>query len=204
MKIFVCRKFSFFQTESGACESCLSYCNSQTDICLYSNQLRRLCSSIYLVRNLRECENKLTKDIIHSFLLSNQSFISSNDIENDQPVCLFCGNSTRGLRCESCRQRPNGKQLSHLIELKSLTSTCFECSCSGQTYDCRTPVVDGCSCLSHLLDSNLVESNLYQCLSNRTNSQEPTLCRSKIHQQCQNCKRGSNGVTSERGHRCYK
>jgi hypothetical protein len=61
-----------------------------------------------------------------------------DDIENDEPVCLFCGNSTRGLRCEYCRQRPNGKQLSHLIELKPLTSTCFECSCSGQTYDCRT------------------------------------------------------------------
>jgi hypothetical protein len=64
-------------------------------------------------------------------------------------------------------------------------------------------VTDGCSCLSHLLDSNLVDLNLYQCLSNRTN-QESNQCRSRIHQQCQNCKRGYNGVTSERGHRCYK
>lgn len=53
-------------------------------------------------------------------------------------MCLFCGNSTRGLRCEYCRQRPNGKQISHLIELKTPTTTCFECSCSGQTYDCKT------------------------------------------------------------------
>lgn len=195
-----------FQTPSGECQSCLSYCNSQTNICLYANQLRRLCSSIYLVRNLRECEAKLTKEIVHSFLLTNPSYSNESTSSDNQPVCLFCGNSTRGLQCESCRHRPNGKQLSHLIELKSLTPTCFECSCSGQTYDCRTTVIDGCSCLSHLLDSNLVESNLYQCLSNRTNtnSQDQTLCRSKIHQQCQNCKRGYSGVTSERGHRCYK
>jgi hypothetical protein len=51
-----------------------------------------------------------------------------------------------------------------------------------------------------------VDLNLYQCLSNRTsiNYQEQNQCRSKIHQQCNNCKRGYNGVTSERGHRCYK
>ena len=67
-------------------------------------------------------------------------------------------------------------------------------------------VTDGCSCLSHLLDSNLVELNLYQCLSNRTsiNYQEQNQCRSRIQQQCNNCKRGYNGVTSERGHRCYR
>lgn len=138
-------------------------------------------------------------------------------------MCLFCGNSTRGTRCEYCRQQPNGKQLSHLIELKTLTSTCFECSCSGQTYDCRTNgklnilsnyiilffflVTDGCSCLSHLLDTNLVDLNLYQCLSNRTNrnnNSEQNQCRSRIHQQCNTCKRGYNGVISDRGHRCYK
>ena len=67
-------------------------------------------------------------------------------------------------------------------------------------------VTDGCSCLSHLLDSNLVDLNLYQCLSNRTspNPLEQTQCRSRIHQQCTNCKRGFNGVTSDRGHRCYR
>jgi hypothetical protein len=138
---------------------------------------------------------------------------------------LFCGNATRGLRCESCRQRPNGKQLSHLIELKTPTGTCYDCSCSGQTYDCQTngtstsergtridrlvqrvSVTDGCWCLSHLLDSNLVDLNLYQCLSNRTMSseQEAVPCRTRIYQQCHSCKRGYNGVTSERGHRCYK
>jgi hypothetical protein len=129
---------SLFQSKSGQCISCLSYCNYQTNVCLYVNQLRRLCSSIYLVRNLRECQQQLNKDIVQSFLLSNQSNRFDDELDNDEPVCLFCGNSTRGLRCEYCRQRPNGKQLSHLIELKTLTSTCFECSCSGQTYDCRT------------------------------------------------------------------
>ena len=115
-------------------------------MCLYVNQLRRICSSIYLARNLRECQEQLTKNIVQTFLLSNQSqILDHDDIELDygEPVCLFCGNSTRGLRCEYCRQRPNGKQLSHLIELKSLTSTCFECSCSGQTYDCRTNGKEG-------------------------------------------------------------
>ena len=137
-------------------------------------------------------------------------------------MCLFCGNSTRGRRCEYCRQQPNGKQLSHLIEWKTPTSTCFECSCSGQTYDCRTnskynlienkvfifyfQATDGCWCLSHLLDSNSADLNLYQCLSNRTyiNSEGHGQCRSRIHQQCNNCGRGYHGVTSERGHRCYK
>ncbi|CAF0924281.1 unnamed protein product [Rotaria sordida] len=47
-------------------------------------------------------------------------------------------------------------------------------------------VIDSCTCLSHLLDSNL-----YQYCS-------------RIHQQCLNCKRGYNDVTSERGHHCYK
>lgn len=132
---------SLFQSKSGQCVSCLSHCNYQTDVCLYVNQLRRLCSSIYLARNLRECQEQLTKNLVQTYLLSNQSEISDHgeiELDSDEPVCLFCGNSTRGLRCEYCRQRPNGKQLSHLIELKSLTSTCFECSCSGQTYDCRT------------------------------------------------------------------
>ncbi len=51
-----------------------------------------------------------------------------------------------------------------------------------------------------------MDLNLYQCLSNRTsiNNQEQNQCRSRIQQQCNNCKRGYNGVTSERGHRCYK
>ncbi|UJR29166.1 hypothetical protein I4U23_010380 [Adineta vaga] len=127
-------------------------------------------------------------------------------IKEGEGVCLFCGNLTRGLRCESCRQRPNGKQLSHLIELKTPTSTCFECSCSGQTYDCRTNITDGCWCLSHLLDANLIDLNLHQCLSNRSyvNDQNQGQCRSRIHQQCNTCKRGYSGVISERGHRCYK
>ncbi|CAF3532525.1 unnamed protein product [Rotaria sp. Silwood1] len=132
---------------------------------------------------------------------------ATSNINECFEVCLFCGNLTRGLRCEYCRYRPNGKQLSHLIELKTPTTTCFECSCSGQTYDCLTNITDGCKCLSHLLDSNLVDLNLYQCLSNRSyniNNQEQSQCRSKIYQQCSNCKRGYNGVISERGHRCYK
>jgi hypothetical protein len=67
-------------------------------------------------------------------------------------------------------------------------------------------VTDGCWCLSHLLDTNLADLNLYQCLSNRSyiNNQDQGQCRSRIYQQCNNCKRGYNGVTSERGHRCYK
>ncbi|CAF0729478.1 unnamed protein product [Adineta steineri] len=196
----------FFRSKSGSCVSCLSHCNYQTNVCLYPNQLRGICSSMYYARNIRECQQQLTPDIVHSFLRSNQSNLFDHDKNNDEPVCLFCGNFTRGHRCEYCRQRPNGKQLSHLIELKSQIATCFECSCSGQTYDCRTNITDGCWCLSHLLDSNLVDVNLYHCLSNRTyiHDQEHGQCRSRIHQQCNTCKRGYNGVTSDRGHRCYK
>lgn len=95
---------------------------------------------MYRARNVRECQEQLNRNLVQTFLLSNQSELINDEreMDYDEPVCLFCGNSTRGLRCEYCRQRPNNKQLSHLIELKSLTSTCFECSCSGQTYDCRT------------------------------------------------------------------
>lgn len=65
-------------------------------------------------------------------------------------------------------------------------------------------MTDGCLCLSHLLDTNLVDLNLYQCLSNRTNNFEQNQCRSRINQQCNTCKRGYSGVISDRGHRCYK
>ncbi|CAF0747053.1 unnamed protein product [Adineta steineri] len=130
----------FFRSKSGSCVSCLSHCNYQTNVCLYPNQLRGICSSMYYARNIRECQHQLTPDIVHSFLRSNQSNLFDHDKNNDEPVCLFCGNFTRGHRCEYCRQRPNGKQLSHLIELKSQIATCFECSCSGQTYDCRTNI----------------------------------------------------------------
>ncbi|CAM4948074.1 unnamed protein product [Rotaria socialis] len=254
----------YFISKSGQCISCLSHCNYQTNVCLHANLLHRLCSSIYFARNIRECQQRLTPEIVRSFLLTNQSNIVHDDKDNDEPkrtidkyrftrlsystvhellsnkhicknravvtrvihhfirnyshlgqiklfrphlnVCLFCGNSTRGLRCEYCRQRPNGKQLSHLIELKTPSTICFECSCFGQTYDCRTNITNGCKCLSHLLDPNLVDLNLYQCLLNRTtvNNHEQSQCRSRIHQQCSICKRGYNGVTSERGHRCYK
>ncbi|CAF1274983.1 unnamed protein product [Rotaria magnacalcarata] len=196
----------YFISKSGQCVSCLSHCNYQTNVCLHANLLHRLCSSIYFARNIRECQQRLTPKIVRSFLLTNQSNIVHDDKDNDEPVCLFCGNSTRGLRCEYCRQRPNGKQLSHLIGLKTPSTICFECSCFGQTYDCRTNITNGCKCLSHLLDPNLVDLNLYQCLLNRTtvNNHEQSQCRSRIHQQCSNCKSGHNGVTSERGHRCYK
>ena len=67
-------------------------------------------------------------------------------------------------------------------------------------------VIDGCWCLSHLLDPNLARFNLYQCLSNRTyrNNDTQDNCQSSIHRQCISCRRGYSGVTSERGHRCYK
>ncbi|CAF3443866.1 unnamed protein product, partial [Rotaria sp. Silwood2] len=76
----------FFQSKSGQCISCLSHCNYQTNICLYVNQLHRLCSSIYLTRNIRECQQRLTPEIVQSFLISNQSDIFHDDKDNDEPV----------------------------------------------------------------------------------------------------------------------
>jgi len=197
----------FYRSKSGQCLSCLTFCNGRTDVCLHVQQLEHLCSTIYLTRNIRECEDKIDRSVVRQFLLLNHS--NGNDFSLDQidePVCLFCGSSTRGRRCESCRQRPNGKQLSSLVELKSPTSTCFDCFCSGQNYDCQTNVTDGCLCLTFLLDVNQIESNLNQCLSNRTfnNENEQNQCRTKISQQCNSCKRGYTGVATERGHRCYK
>jgi hypothetical protein len=57
-----------------------------------------LCSSIYLARNIRECQQRLTTEIVQSFLLTNQSNIYDNDLDNDEPVSysyekkkkLFC------------------------------------------------------------------------------------------------------------------
>ena len=79
---------------------------------------------MYRARNLRECQEQLNRNLVQPFLLSNQSkmmMINDDKVDSDEPMYLFCGNSIRGLRCEYCRQRSNGKQLSHLIELKSLT-----------------------------------------------------------------------------------
>ena len=78
--------FSFFQSKSGQCISCLSHCNYQSNVCLYVNQLRRICSSIYLARNIRECQQRLTLDIVQAFLLSNQSNIVDDNKDYDEPV----------------------------------------------------------------------------------------------------------------------
>jgi hypothetical protein len=84
--------FSFFQSKSGQCVSCLSHCNYQTNVCLYINQLRRICSSIYLARNIRECQQRLTPDIVQAFLLSNRSNIFDNEKDNDEPVSYYLTN----------------------------------------------------------------------------------------------------------------
>lgn len=78
---------STFLSKAGQCVSCLSHCHYQSDVCLHVHQLRRLCSSIYLARNIRECQQNLTPEIVRTFLLANQSRTPDHhDDDNDEPV----------------------------------------------------------------------------------------------------------------------
>ena len=78
---------SSFLSKSGQCVSCLSHCHYQSNVCLRVHQLRRLCSSIYLARNIRECQQNLTPEIVRAFLRANQSQTPDrHEDDKDEPV----------------------------------------------------------------------------------------------------------------------